>query len=80
MASVMTHPFDTNTRYELTAENQVRVSRDGKSGLFTGEGVHISGDLREADPQLCVWITNNPSPDTQLATSRLAGRDENLSS
>ncbi len=71
----MTHPFDTDSLYELTEDGNIRITRDGKTGLFTGEGVHIEGDIREADPQLCNWITNVPPAEGQLATSRIAGRD-----
>jgi hypothetical protein len=73
----MTHPFDTEAFYELTEDGNIRVTRDGKEGFFTGEGIHISGEIREADPQVCNWITNVPDPDTQLSTSRIAGRDNN---
>ena len=72
----MTHPFDPDCLYELTEEGNIRVTRDGKTGFFTGEGIHISGEIRSADPQMCNWITNVPNPDTQLTTSRIAGRDD----
>ncbi len=74
MASLY-HPFDTDMLYELTDDGHIRVSGGGKSGIFTTEGRHVSGELREADPQLCVWVGNNPDPQTQLAKSRVAGRD-----
>jgi hypothetical protein len=47
------HPF-THALYE-PEDGAVRVTLDGRSGLFTAEGRWISGDLREADPQLCGW-------------------------
>ncbi len=72
----MTHPFDTECLYELTEDGNIRITKDGKTGLFNGSGVHISGEIREADPQMCNWITNVPNPDTQLTTSRIAGRDD----
>lgn len=56
------HPFDRESVYELTEENQVRVTRGEQQGLFTAEGIHIEGEIRQADPQLCVWICNNPEP------------------
>ncbi len=71
----MTHPFDTDTSYERLPDGNVRVSRGGKEGIFTGEGIHVSGDIREADPQVCNWVNNVPNPDTQLSVSRIAGRD-----
>ncbi len=56
------HPFDRDSVYELTEENQVRVTRGVSYGLFTAEGIHVEGEIRQADPQLCVWICNNPEP------------------
>jgi len=76
--AALTHPFDTDTLYELDPDGNVRVSKGDKVCIFTGEGIHLSGEIREADPQLCNWVTNNPGADTQLATSRLAGRDDGI--
>ena len=71
----MTHPFDPETHYERLEDGNIRISKNGKSGIFTGEGVHISGEIREADPQLRNWVNNVPNPDTQVSTNRIAGRD-----
>lgn len=71
----LTHPFDPETLYELNEDGNIRLSNGNKVGIFTHEGRYLSGDIREADPQLCVWVGNNPDPEGQLATSRLAGRD-----
>jgi hypothetical protein len=49
------HPF-THALYELDGEGAIRVTLDGSSGRFTVEGRRISGELREADPQLCGWV------------------------
>jgi hypothetical protein len=50
------HPF-TLALYEQDGHGNVRVStRDGKVGLFSPEGVWISGEVFESDPQLCGWI------------------------
>lgn len=73
----LAHPFDPECLYELMEDGNVRVRRAGKEGVFSPAGVHISGEIREADPQVCVWVNNVPDPDTQLATSRIAGRDVN---
>ena len=71
----LTHPFDPDSLYELMEDRNIRVSNGGRHGIFSNAGVHISGEIREADPQICVWVSNVPNPDTQLATSRIAGRD-----
>ena len=49
------HPF-TRALYEQDGHGNVRVTSGERSGLFTGAGVYISGDLEEADPQLCGWV------------------------
>ena len=58
----LTHPFDPETLYVLDDDGNVRVTNGNSVGIFTREGIHISGDIRSADPQLCVWITNIPEP------------------
>ena len=40
----MTHPFDPDSLYELTEDGTIKISRDGKTGFFTGEGIYISGE------------------------------------
>ena len=64
MAS-LTHPFDPDTLYELDSDGNIRVSNGNSVGIFTPKGVWISGEIREADPQLCVWVGNNPGDDNQ---------------
>jgi hypothetical protein len=69
------HPFDNDRLYALTTEGNIEISVDGKTGLFTTEGIHISGEIKQADPQLCNWVGNNPNPTTQLSRPRVAGRE-----
>jgi hypothetical protein len=33
------------------------TSKDGVTGIFTGEGQWLEGDLYEADPELCIWLS-----------------------
>lgn len=70
-----THPFDAEMFYELQEDGTIRVSGRGVEGIFTNEGRHVSGELKQADPQLCVWVANNPDPEKVLSRSRMAGRD-----
>jgi len=72
----LTHPLDSDSLYELMEDGNIRVTNGGREGMFSPAGVHISGEIREADPQICNWVNNVPNPDTQLATSRIAGRDD----
>lgn len=72
----MTHPFDQGSRYELLDDGTIKLTRGDQLGIFTSQGVYLSGDIRESDPQFCNWISNVPDPETQMATSRIAGRDD----
>ena len=49
------HPF-TRALYEPAGDDIVKVTDGDRSGLFTGGGKWISGELRECDPQLCNWV------------------------
>ena len=51
----MRHPF-TRALYEQDGNGNVRVSKDGKHGLFTSSGEWLDGEIFEADPQLCGWV------------------------
>ncbi len=51
----MRHPF-TRALYEQDGNGNVRVSKDGKAGLFTSSGEWLDGEIFEADPQLCGWV------------------------
>ena len=51
------HPF-TRALYEQDGDGHVRVTTvDGKVGLFNADGTWIVGEVFEADPQLCGWIS-----------------------
>ncbi len=49
------HPF-SGAIYEQDGEGHIRVTHKGKTGLFHRSGQWISGDLLEADPQMCNWV------------------------
>jgi hypothetical protein len=51
----MRHPF-TKALYEQDGDGKVRVTLDGKYGLFRPDGSWIEGEIFEADPQLCGWV------------------------
>ncbi len=54
---IIRHAFG-DVAYQLTEEKLVHVNDGSHEGLFTGEGIWVSGDLRECDPQMCVWVSN----------------------
>jgi hypothetical protein len=49
------HPF-SKALYEQDGAGRVLVTSGNRSGLFDNHGVFISGELEEADPQLCGWV------------------------
>ena len=49
------HPF-TRALYEQDGEGNVRVTHNGRVGVFRVDGTWIEGDIFEADPQMCGWI------------------------
>lgn len=49
------HPL-TGALYTLQDDGNVQVEADGKTGVFRGDGHHVSGALGDADPHMLVWI------------------------
>ena len=51
------HGF-SNSLYQRIAEDKVKVTtEEGITGVFDGEGRWIEGEIYEADPELCIWLT-----------------------
>lgn len=53
----MKHPI-TGDIY-TDEDGDVRVERGDKNGLFRRDGSWISGELREADPMMCIWMAGH---------------------
>ncbi len=51
----LVHPF-SRALYEQDGNGNVRVTKGEQVGLFTAQGRWLSGDIEEADPQLCGWV------------------------
>lgn len=66
MAS-MTHPFDTDVLYQVDGDGNIRLTQGNRVGVFTRWGVHLAGEIKQADPQLCNWVGNNPDPDKVIS-------------
>lgn len=49
------HPL-SGAIYDLNSDGTVQVEKDGRSGVFRADGSYVSGDIYNADPQMCVWI------------------------
>lgn len=55
------HPLSGAT-YDLTDQGTILVTRDGKTGEFTEHGRWLRGEIRHADPHLCLWIAGRQLP------------------
>ncbi len=66
------HAF-TGAIYALNADGNVVVADGDRRGVFKPDGRWISGEMRQSDPQMCVWVSNVPGPatdsDSHLAQS-----------
>ena len=71
----LTHPFSGAT-YEQDGEGNVLVTHKGRTGLFRRNGSWISGEIEEADPQLCNWIAG-PMVGNHRITSTAAAEATN---
>ena len=47
----------TKAEYQAEGPNLVRVVDGDKWGLFDRFGAWIEGELRQCDPQMCIWLT-----------------------
>ena len=61
------HPLTGATYDANDGGNVIVVAADGTEGVFTPEGVWVSGELRFADPHLCGWVAGPQVPDPTKA-------------
>jgi len=66
------HPLSGAT-YDLLNDGSIHVTgRDDLQGVFDKHGRWQSGDLRHADPHLCLWIGGTELPNRfQLAADAI---------
>jgi hypothetical protein len=57
--TVIEHPF-TGAVYRMNDEGNILVTEGDRQGVFRPDGRWVSGEIREADPQMCVWVSNVP--------------------
>jgi len=62
------HPF-SGAIYALRPDGNVQVTDADRDGTFRPDGRWIAGALRESDPQMCVWISNQSPPPEQLEST-----------
>jgi hypothetical protein len=72
------HPLSGAT-YDLQDDGTVRVeATDGRVGVFDGHGIWRSGDLKQADPHLCLWIGGKELPSRSRQAADAITRDAAL--
>ena len=55
------HPL-SGALYDLTDDGTILVTKAGRNGRFTAQGVWVEGEIRQADPHLCLWIAGKQLP------------------
>ena len=60
--TIIKHPMSGAT-YTLRADGLVEVENNGLTGIFAYNGRYHSGDLRQADPHVQLWIAGPQLPD-----------------
>ena len=60
--TILKHPLSGAT-YELREDGNVRVENNGISGIFRSNGQYLSGELRQADPHLLLWMAGPQLPE-----------------
>jgi hypothetical protein len=56
------HPI-SGAIYTLRADGEVEVENNGLKGTFAYNGRHLSGELRQADPHMLLWMAGPQLPD-----------------
>jgi hypothetical protein len=63
--------------YEVREDGNVDVTaKDGSTGVFTPDGVWISGEVRHADPHLCGWLAGPQVPPRLAVLPRFRETEE----
>ena len=61
----------TGAVYESDGEGVALVTtKDGKTGRFDDTGAWLGGELREADPLLCLWVAGRQLPEGFAANTK----------
>lgn len=59
--TVLKHPLSGAT-YTLREDGLVDVENNGLRGVFAYTGQHKSGELRQADPHMLLWMAGPQLP------------------
>lgn len=65
-----------NTEYHAESANSVRVvDKDNRWGRFDRYGAWLEGEIRQCDPQLCIWLTGLVVVQERGSMPAIAARD-----
>lgn len=59
--TVLKHPLSGAT-YSLRDDGLVDVENNGLKGVFSHTGKYLSGELRQADPHMLLWLAGPQLP------------------
>ena len=70
------HPL-SGAVYDLREDGTIHITtRDEREGVFDQHGRWLSGELKHADPHLCIWIGGKELPNRfQQAADALRSTD-----
>lgn len=71
MSTRTRHPF-TGALYELCPDGSICVTDGSEQGIFNVSGQWIAGELRQCDPQLCVWVGHTATDSSGDSTAQVA--------
>lgn len=62
--------------YELQEDGLIKVTEDGKEGIFSADGAYLVGDLKHADLHMLVWLGGKQSdPSANRHAAGLVDKD-----
>ena len=59
--AVLRHPM-TGATYTVREDGNVDVENNGVKGVFRWDGRYVEGDIRQADPHMCLWLAGPQLP------------------
>lgn len=59
--AVLKHPR-SGALYTVLDDGNVRVENNGVAGVFSALGQYLSGDIKQADPHLILWMAGPQLP------------------
>jgi hypothetical protein len=65
----------TNAEYHVETPDSVRVVLGDTWGRFDSHGNWLEGELRQADPEMCIWLTGQLYVQERARKAKAMGGD-----